>query len=201
MSIHEEQRKRTEKLIINSFINLAKEKHLSKITVSDIAKRSNLNRGTFYLYYKSKEHLMESLERKILRELNLIINENRKDLLDISYFYIGEPYPIIRLLNNYIFDNIIILNILVNLNDNVGFRNSIQLMLKNIIKESFTYSKNNKANFSCIPDSYKLEMTSSIILSVLVKWIEDPSGKTPDEISKMVMTSLFSSPYEMLGLL
>ena len=43
--------KYTKKIIKDTFLNLLKEKEISKITVSEICKLSDINRATFYRYY------------------------------------------------------------------------------------------------------------------------------------------------------
>ena len=86
MTIHEEQKFKTNEAIINSLVILAETKPLSKISVSDITKFGNINRGTFYLHYESKEDLIENLEAKLLKEITEIVNQNIEITMDISYF-------------------------------------------------------------------------------------------------------------------
>ena len=42
---------KTSRLIMNTFMDLLKEKGFEKITVSDISERADINRGTVYLHY------------------------------------------------------------------------------------------------------------------------------------------------------
>ena len=54
------------------------------MTVSDIAKQSQINRGTFYLHYVDKYDLMEKLEMEAIYDLKqiLLLDTNPKNLED-----------------------------------------------------------------------------------------------------------------------
>ena len=43
--------KKTEELIINTFLELVEEKPLDKITIQDIADQCGINRNTFYYHF------------------------------------------------------------------------------------------------------------------------------------------------------
>ena len=47
--------------IKDSFIDLVKEKGYNKVSVTDIVKKANINRNTFYLHYEDKEDLIKTL--------------------------------------------------------------------------------------------------------------------------------------------
>ena len=50
---------KTRKLILNAFLKLLKEKGFEKITIQDIADEADINRGTVYLHFEDKYHLMD----------------------------------------------------------------------------------------------------------------------------------------------
>ncbi len=51
-SIRDKQNRLTENIICNSFLELLKTKEFEKITVADVCREANINRGTFYLHYR-----------------------------------------------------------------------------------------------------------------------------------------------------
>lgn len=59
VSIREQQRKLTENVICNSFLQLLKEKEFRQITVADVCRASGINRGTFYLHYRDINDLID----------------------------------------------------------------------------------------------------------------------------------------------
>jgi AcrR family transcriptional regulator len=64
--------RRTKKLLAQTLAELMQEKQLSEITVKELADRADMNRGTFYLYYKDISNMLESIEDDILNSLNAI---------------------------------------------------------------------------------------------------------------------------------
>jgi AcrR family transcriptional regulator len=61
---------RSRRLIRQAFIELMKEKELEKITVTDIVKRADINRGTFYAHYKYTRAVIEQIENEIIERDN-----------------------------------------------------------------------------------------------------------------------------------
>ncbi|MBW1605040.1 TetR/AcrR family transcriptional regulator [Lactobacillus sp. Sy-1] len=59
----------TDNLIINSMINLAKQKGLNKVTISDIVAEAHINRSTFYRHFIDKDDLIEKSENMILNRI------------------------------------------------------------------------------------------------------------------------------------
>lgn len=57
--------------ICGALVALMEEAPYEKITVSDICRRADIPRRTFYYYYEGKEELLGDLLQQILRECNL----------------------------------------------------------------------------------------------------------------------------------
>lgn len=63
-----EQTAYTRQRLIDTFWVIAQEQGLSNVTISALTKRAGYNRGTFYVYFNSLEHLLQQDEDKILHE-------------------------------------------------------------------------------------------------------------------------------------
>ena len=50
---------RSKLLIRNALVSLMQEKPFEKITVTDIVKRADINRGTFYAHYKDSRQVLD----------------------------------------------------------------------------------------------------------------------------------------------
>lgn len=78
----------TKNLIKQNILELLEIKQIHEITVTDICKRANLNRGTFYTHYKDAFDLLQSIEDeffdKALEYINTIPVTINKDLLMIK---------------------------------------------------------------------------------------------------------------------
>lgn len=57
---------KTQRSIINAFIELRSKKNLEKITVKELAERAEINKATFYQHYKDIYDLSEQLEEEAI---------------------------------------------------------------------------------------------------------------------------------------
>ena len=64
----------SKKVIIDAFLILLQEKNVNKITVTDICKKADINRGTFYSYYNDPFDLMRSIEEELIEKMMCAIN-------------------------------------------------------------------------------------------------------------------------------
>jgi len=65
---------KTKKAIREAFLSLMKEKRLNRITVSEISRKANLGRGTFYLHYNDVYDLYEHIEDDLYGELGRLFD-------------------------------------------------------------------------------------------------------------------------------
>ena len=76
---------KTKKLIRNAFAELIQEhKELSKVTVSELVKRADINRGTFYNHYDSIYDVAEEFESEVFK----VLLEDTKPLVSIEDIYV-----------------------------------------------------------------------------------------------------------------
>ena len=67
--------KRSRTLIRQAYTELLKEKDLNKITVTDIVKKADINRGTFYAHYPDVRGVTEEIEDEFIEEMLNILAE------------------------------------------------------------------------------------------------------------------------------
>lgn len=60
---------RTKRMIRSALAELIDEKGFNNISVTDLTKRADINRGTFYLHYLDKYDLLEKIENEIIQEI------------------------------------------------------------------------------------------------------------------------------------
>ena len=69
-----DHRVRYTKLVIkNSLLELMKERSISKITVTDICKKANINRNTFYSHYINQFELLSNIEDELYEEIRQVV--------------------------------------------------------------------------------------------------------------------------------
>ena len=65
--------RRTKKLLSQGLIELMQQKQVKDITVRELADLVDVNRGTFYLYYRDFFDMLERLEEELFEQLNAVI--------------------------------------------------------------------------------------------------------------------------------
>lgn len=84
---YEKKRQLTQDKIIKSFVAIAKEKGVATVTVSDIIKRADVNRSTFYRHYVDKFDLIEKVEDGVIdqiRNANEFFKESDVEYIDTA---------------------------------------------------------------------------------------------------------------------
>lgn len=63
----------TKMVIKNSLLELMKERSISKITVTDICKKANINRNTLYSHYINQFELLSNIEDELYEEIRQVV--------------------------------------------------------------------------------------------------------------------------------
>lgn len=69
----------TKKLIRNAVIELLKEKPLSRITITELCKKADINRNTFYCHYNFPEDVVAEIENEFLIKFRDVFEPHHSD--------------------------------------------------------------------------------------------------------------------------
>lgn len=72
---------RSRNLIKEAFVELLNEKPIEKITVTDIVRRADINRGTFYAHYVDTKDVLEQIQNEIIEKILQFIGEFKYESL------------------------------------------------------------------------------------------------------------------------
>ncbi len=90
---------RSKKMIRDAFIELLGSTAADKITVTDLAQKAGLNRGTFYAHYEDINALVQSIEDDITDSLYRLFSEAEYPRL------LKDPLPMFMKLSDYLKQN------------------------------------------------------------------------------------------------
>ncbi len=107
-------------MIRTAYAELLKEKDLSKITVTDIVKRADLNRATFYAHYPDVRGVTEEIENEIIEKMMDILCE-----FQYTNFF-RNPTPLLIKLNCYLEEDLGFYRILVRSNGSEIFMEKLK---------------------------------------------------------------------------
>ncbi len=156
----------TEDKIKDSFLILAGEKSISKITIDEICKIAGIHRSTFYRHFTDIYNLLSVMESDLIEEMksvlkpfgdfNAVSSEGyvRKKLL-LRYFHICKWNR-----------NLILA--LTEGNIDINFRGDFAKIVNDSIEGAFLALKWETPQYM----PYMMQLTSDIILSVLIQWLK-----------------------------
>lgn len=170
---------KTKQLIKDSFFELIGEKGYSKVTVTDITKKANINRNTFYLHYVDKEDLVDQIITDNYKEsepkiINLVGDHLIKDFNNLQELQVDILHNVIDfLLEEIEFYRILLMDPGLN-----GYLNKLKNSVKAKLKKPINYKNSDQlVNFEFIFEG---------TYGVLMEWIKS------DFISKDVLADKLS---------
>ncbi len=90
---------RSRRLIIDAYIKLLETTAANKITVTKIVEIADLNRSTFYAHFTNPNEVMKVIEKDIIEQFLMIINQVQLDRL------LENPLPLIREISKVVESN------------------------------------------------------------------------------------------------
>lgn len=193
----------TKQQIKNAFTKLLKEKGMDSLTISEIARDANINRGTFYLHYIDKYDLLEKLENEVIEELTKILlcddsnddienPNNIDDLIDII------PYNAILNALYYVKSDFEFIEALAGNGGDPMFVERFKTIIEKLILTQI--EKTDKLNFSMkgLPEDYAREILLSSATAIILLWIKKGALESPEVIAEMLSKAKEISPYELL---
>lgn len=181
MNIQKNKFNATHNNIINSFINRLEIQHYKSISVVDIVNDANIHRGTFYLHFDSKNHLIDEVQNTFLENLSAH-SKNSFEQKDYEYESILLTFS--ELLKYYKENKIVFLSFIKNNQEFVSglkyifFQNLKKICNNNELPLYIDLSKKN----------YLLTYIFSAHLGVVEEWLINDIEKNPETIASIIVT-------------
>jgi len=131
---------RSRRLIRDAYVNLMQEKPIDKISISDIVREADLNRGTFYAHYSNPMDVLMEIANEILGDVEgFFADFNFTDFLQ-------NPTPLLLRVEKLLADNLDFYR-RINLNTaSIGFTDQIKKILVEYISSNKSVPENLREN-------------------------------------------------------
>lgn len=167
---------KSRKIIQDSFLEILKEKSLNKITVTEICRKANVCRGTFYLHYQDVYDLYEKGENELYAGLYQIFEnafpstdrENSRQLSQDLISYIEKHRDLFQ--------------ILIRADNTYSLQKLKSAFNKKVLLESSQLNPKENKEF----DQVEAIFVVSGIVGVLEKWLADGMAIPGGEIAAML---------------
>ncbi len=163
--------KKTKLAIRNAFIELIDEKkEMDKITVTELVKKANITRSTFYTHYSDIYEIAKELEDEIV---NLFINDNDEitsaadcnKYIDSAIIFIKEHEDSLKKLisgtdSNYFFEKL---------------KKKISITLENVVSDDIKKNEYYKLDIDFLVDG---------LFNLIIRYFKSPNYYSLDEINE-----------------
>jgi len=166
--------KYTLKMIRIAMFELLERKSIDSITVTDICREADINRGTFYKYYRDVRDLFDQIEQKFTEDLRPLFhdteNQDLEKVVRQSLTIISENQDLVRFVQK---------------------GDTTSRLVKNILSFIKPYSietiQKSQKEISQNELEYLLEYTLGGITNMIVKWIDEDMAMPIDKLQSMIM--------------
>lgn len=172
---------KTKKAIHGAFTCLLSYKDLNEITIKDIADKADINRKTFYYYYKGIYEIEQEIQDEIIASMDEVFNEI--EFKDDSSVFLN----LFNKLSNAINKHVDFYYKVIKVNGETDFINKLfKAMEKRMIK-----SLKNRYNMTDVIASFVSNFYISGLVSLYSHWVKYKDGMTIEELTSNLCTLIF----------
>ena len=123
--------RRTKKLLTQALTALLQQKQIQDITVKELTELADMNRGTFYLYYRDIFDMMDKIEDEMFSALDQIV------VLQQDESVVEQARPILQRLFSFIEENQEMCRVLLSENGDMSFLHRLNKTVRDKCLRSF----------------------------------------------------------------
>lgn len=194
---------RTKKLIRNALSELIEERGYNNISITDIAEKADINRGTFYLHYTDKYDLLEKVENEVIQELRDSIDATGNIAAASMDFIcnkdsVDKPMPFMIGIFEYIKENSAFMRAMLGPKGDPKFHLKIKELIETSLFERKLVKTFRRENM-LIPQEYFISYVLSAHLGVIQQWLESGMEKSPEDMALILSKMFLLGPFKVAG--
>jgi len=176
--------RKSRKELKDALIELMETKDFKKITITDIVTFADLNRGTFYKHYQTKEELLNELMDDVMEDL---ITSFKEPYLHTDTFIIGELTTSTIRIFEHVATYAKFYTIIVNSNVLPGFQNKLCAILKQLVQQHLEAISNHNKNIN--PDLFA-SYNAYALFGLIIEWVQSGFKYTSTHMAEQLIEIL-----------
>lgn len=178
--------RRTKKMLTQALTQLLQEKQINEITVKELTDLADMNRGTFYLYYKDIFDMLDKVEDGLFEALDSIVSLHQKD--DV----LQQTKPFLLDLFRFIGDNREMCSVLLSPHGDMNFLHRLNEVLRQKCLQMWPHEQGKTdADFE-----YHYSFVVYGCVGVFRAWLNggclEPAEKMAETADAMIRRGIFS---------
>ncbi|QDP39211.1 TetR/AcrR family transcriptional regulator [Radiobacillus deserti] len=179
--------------LMDALILLMEQSPFEKITITEIVQHANLNRGTFYRHYQTKDELLEDLIDNVLNDF---MRSYRSPYQNIDRLYVQELTASKIKIFEHVYAYSRFYSSIVSSNAIPGFQQKICDVLKQLAKEDLEMTL---AKSDVEPDLLT-SYYAYAIFGLIMEWIQAGFKYTPAYMAEQLIQILHIQPADPIVL-
>lgn len=181
------QIQRSKKALKETFLTLLYQKPFDQITISEIVREANYNRGTFYANFETREHLLDEVIQDALTEM---INQIRNPYKSIKKVNIKDLNTDNITLFKYFQENAKLYKLLLSNHIRIDFRYQMAKAIEQMFIEEYEYELEEESSIST---EWLYIYRSHGIAGLIIRWIEEDFSTSSEYMSKQIVEIMLTS--------
>lgn len=186
----------TKQAIKQAFVELIAEKGLDRLSISDIARRSGLNRGTIYLHYTDKYDLLAHLEDEALEDLVGILFAGRGEVATPEDLV---PDTSIAEGLRYIQGDAVLFTALTGPGGDPQFAERLKEVVATHLLDEVEHADTFTKRFGDVPTGYVREIALGGIMAIITLWLRRGTAEPVELIAQLIETAKHVAPLDLIG--
>ncbi|MFD1851743.1 TetR/AcrR family transcriptional regulator [Oceanobacillus bengalensis] len=175
MNLNDRRVIKTKNIFHQTLLKLLKEKNLESISVSEICKIANVNRGTFYLHYDQKENLFEEYFMEVMKDLEKSYHGPYQDLSIQPHEIDPSSLRIFHHVKKYSDFYKIVFSNKASLSYYYLFYNKVKILLEEVL----TMYKDDKLNIP-LYSAYQ----ANAVIGMIIQWVSNDFSYSLDYMNE-----------------
>jgi len=189
---------RTKEMLVQALLSLIEERGMDGITVTDVANKANVNRGTFYLHYRDVTDMLDQLKDEVFLHIKQYVG--KLDPYELrSYAEKEEPYPQIISIIEVVLTHANFFRVLFGPNGDLSFVLRFRKLMTTHIFNKLNYLMP-QSNKQLVPPDYLVAYMSAANFGFFMHWIESGMQQTPYEVAKIATQIMVYGPIASSGI-
>ena len=166
----------TKMVLRESFIDLLKEKPVSKITIKEICDKADINRATFYAHYTDQFDLLRQIQDELIGEIISCLEK---------YSFASDTVPVemLEMIFDYIRDNAEICALLLEDTVDSNFQKQVISLIRQRCIETWTIGRGAKKEDA----EYIYTFSAYGCVGIIKKWLAEGMKKSSRDIAQLVL--------------
>ncbi|MFB9279384.1 TetR/AcrR family transcriptional regulator [Cohnella cellulosilytica] len=178
---------RTKQLLRQALLECIEEKGIDHVTVTDVAERANLNRGTFYLHYRDVPDMLDTLMNERFEQVFSLVR-----LLDprelSQYAFAGEPYPKVLAIFEEVLRNADFFKVMLGPKGELSYAMQFRNLMSSHLFSKLEYIMPEGAP-TLVPREYLVAYMTAANFGMVLHWIQNGFRETPYQMA-LIATQL-----------